>query len=220
VGFRIVFWAWFVLVNLFATGRALYLTFGKNIPTEPYQIWWPGVVGIAELALAVGLLRWRARMPGPSWLIFSAAALLFCMAEELTCYLVRTGIFRHLGEVSTVVLFAVATSLLWLCALGGYACFRLLHLKWHQALLLFAFSGFILEAFPFQKLYRTVPLPILLGLFPPAAAWHYVLIGLIPFVLVRSDVESRARWDHPMKWIIGLVLPLAVPTIIVLTVLR
>jgi hypothetical protein len=206
-------------VNLFATGRAVHLTYVEGRPTEPYQIWWAGAIGLVEIALAAWLLKTRPRIGGPAWLVFGACALVFAMAEELTCWWFRTGIFRHAGEVPAWVLFSVASGLLWMCALSGFLVYRLFDLRWHHALLLYGFSGFLLEAFPFQKLYRHVPLPILIGLFPPAVAWHYVLIGLVPFLLVKGEVEARRRWDHPVKWVLGLLVPLALPTLIVLTLL-
>jgi hypothetical protein len=216
---RFLFALWFLLPNLFATGNAMWVNFVKGITKEPYQVWWAGLVGVLQLLAVVPVARSRRQCPGPPWLAFGLLSLLGCAAEEFTCYLVRTGIFKHMGKVPTPILFMVGTGLLWLCALGSYLIYVRFELKWHQALLLFAFSGFLLEAFPFQKLYRHIPLPILLGLFPPVVAWHYVLIGLFPYLLVRDRIESHPRTDHWIKWPLGLFFPLALPTVIVLTVL-
>ncbi len=216
---RTIFWAWFILLNLFATGRALYKTYVEHLPTEPYQIIWAGGVGLVQLATAAILWRKSVELRRPPWLVFAGASLLLTMGEELTCFFLKTGIFKHLDEVSAPVLFTVATGLLWVSALGCFAAYRLLALRWHHALLLFGFAGYFLEAFPFQKLYRHVPLPILLGLYPPAVAWHYMLIGMLPLLLVRPQIEPMARWDHPAKWLLALLLPLAIPTLVVLTVL-
>jgi hypothetical protein len=213
-----VFWVWFVVVNVFFTGRALYLTLRDGAPTEPYQIWWAGAFGAVQLIVAVIVLRARwtlgARRP---WLVFGGASLVLAMTEELTCYVLASGIFSGGGNTPVPVLFGVATVLVWIPALGGLAVYRLFQLRWHQALLLFAFSGYLQEAFLFT---RSEPLPILVGLIPPLAAWHYVLIGLFPFLLVRDRIEPTRRWDHPVKWIVGLLLPTAIPTLVHVTLLR
>src|SRR3989338_6687954 len=93
---RFLFWAWFILVNVFATSRAIYFTFCKGILTEPYQIWWAGAIGVLKLILGTLFFRSKLRVPGPPWLLFASSALFFSMAEELTCYLVKTGIFHHM----------------------------------------------------------------------------------------------------------------------------
>jgi hypothetical protein len=212
--------AWFVVVNLVATANAVYKNCIAGVHAETYQVYWAGAMGVAELVAARYVIRAKLRPKRHAWLWFAATALSFTLAEELTCFLVGTGIFKHRDEAPLVVLFAVGTGLIWLCALGGFAVFRWFRLRWYESLLLFAFAGALLEAFPFQKLYRHVPLPIVLGLICVAAAWHYVLIGLFPFWLASEEIESLDRWDHPLKWPLGVLIPMMPPTLVVLTLLR
>jgi len=154
------------------------------------------------------------KFTGSLQLKFLVIALGGVILEETLCFFLKVGIFEHPGN--RIQQFLGPTTALFLACFGGWIAYQRLELDLLSAVLLFGFAGYLLEAFPFQKLYRTVPPKLLYGAYPPIIAGHYILLMLPAYILVQPQIEEAPRWDHPLKWVFGLALPFIFPCILFL----
>lgn len=209
-----LFAAWFLGLNLVATINALIATVKRGSKGhDAYQAWWVGICGPVIVVIALISHYSGTSVPGPPLIVFLAVALVTIPLEEAIAWKLKIGAFQSPGRVFDQ--FSMAFIGLFLASAGAYVAYFRLELNLVSAILLFGFAGYLLEVFPFQKLYRVVPPRLLYGAYPPIVAGHYILLLLPAYVLAQSEVEGTSRWDHPLKWVLGLGLPFLFPGLVV-----
>lgn len=195
----------------------MYLTWAEGLREDPYQVWWVGVLGAPIGVLSYLLFRQTRASPWTRGhdVAFLAVGALGVAAEELTCLLLRVGAFDEPGN--RVAQFASGFTGLYLSVVGAWVGLRWVALSPRVALIIYGFCGWFIEAFPFQKLYRSVPWPLLLGLFPPVVALHFILMTLPAFALVWRARQQDGSSDA-LRAAAFAAIVIAGPTLLVLAV--